>query len=277
MVSEKQRPPGVRRLLAVGSGKGGVGKTTIAVNLAFALRRLGLSIGLFDADVYGPNVQILFGEIGHPRRAPLRGSTVQGDALRMIPLGRKDTEPYIPPVRKFGIEVLSLGFWFDGSEAVDDAGPTIGQMVRQTILDTRWSQLDVLIVDLPPGTGEPQHTLLATVSVDAAVLVSTGHALSEADVRRAERHFEEHGVALAGYVTNMTHAVCPECGSRIQLFESSGREMSGIPRLGDVPMSPALGRPLDHRHPLTDVDPSGLVADALLDLGRAVRSALFDE
>lgn len=277
METEKQRPTGVRKLLAVGSGKGGVGKTTIAVNLAFALRRLGFSVGLFDADVYGPNVQILFGEVGDPRRAPIQGETGQGDALRMIPIGRKDPEPYIRPIRKFGVEVVSLGFWFGASEAVGDAGPTIGQMARQTLLDTRWSNPDVLIVDFPPGTGEPHHTLLSAVSLDAALLVSTGHTLSVADVRRSAHHFENHDVPLIGYVTNMTHAVCPQCGSRMQLFESSGTEMNGIHRLGDVPMSAVLGRPLDHRHPLTDVEPSGPVADALLDLAHSVGSALFDE
>lgn len=258
---EARRPLGVHRVLAIASGKGGVGKSTVTVNLALALRRLGLAVGVFDADVYGPNVNVLIGEPGDPRRAPL----CAGD-LRMIPIGRRNDEPYIVPKRKFGIEFLSFGFWFRDSEAVEDQGETVGHMVRQTILDTRWPALDVLLIDMPPGTGEPQQTMMKTLKIDAVVLVDTGHSLSVADVRRAATLFESHEIPVLGSVTNMTYAVCPRCGERVQLFDVADQQTRGsVEALGELPLDPALGRPLDPRHPLTEKNPSGPIADALLE------------
>ncbi len=188
--------PGVRNLIAVGSGKGGVGKTTVAVNLAIALARLGHKVGLLDADVYGPNVPLMMG-INQP--PPAVGERIQ-------------------PLNNYGVKLMSMGFLSPGDKPLVWRGPMLHSVIQQFLRGVDWGELDYLVIDLPPGTGDVQLSLIQTAPVTGAVVVTTPSDVSLEDARKAVRMFEQVKVPILGIVENMSYLICPHCEERIDVF-----------------------------------------------------------
>ena len=224
--------PGVRNLIAVGSGKGGVGKTTVSVNLAIALSQLGHKTGLLDADVYGPNVPLMMG---------IR-DTPSANADRIIPL------------QQHGIELMSMGFLNPGDKPLIWRGPMLNSVIQQFLRGVEWGNLDYLIIDLPPGTGDVQLTLIQTAPVTGAIVVTTPSEVSLEDARKAVQMFRQVRVNVLGIVENMSYMVVPGTDQRIDVFGQGGgqrtAEAMGIPYLGELPLDPAIriggdtGRPV---------------------------------
>ena len=243
-----ERIPGVARTLVVASGKGGVGKTTVTVNLALALALSGARVGLFDADIYGPNVPLMLGV----RRQVSAGAG-------MVPIARAQREPYIPPLERYGLKVMSIGLLVAEGEAVMPDPHDAGRIVTQTLRDVAWGELDYLLVDLPPGTGEPQHSLLRAFVVDGAVVVTTPQDLSLLDASRSLGMFHQAGVPILGAIENMSYLRCPHCGERIEVFHRSERawaiEHESVEVLGRVPMDIGISRGIDAGHPLLQTTP----------------------
>jgi ATP-binding protein involved in chromosome partitioning len=234
------RIPGVTHTLAVASGKGGVGKTTVAVNLALALAQTGLSVGLFDADLYGPNVPLM---LGVQRKKSIRG---------WVPVVRADRVPYIKPLERFGLKVMSIGFVMGDNDAVVPDPVYAGHIIRQTLQDTMWGALDYLLVDFPPGSGEPQQTLLRTIHLDGALIVTTPQDLSLMDASRSLGLFRQMGVTVLGAVENMSYLTCPHCGEAVEVFHRSERrwaiESQSIDLLARIPISHTLSRGIGSDH-----------------------------
>lgn len=237
----------VAHVIAVASGKGGVGKTTVAVNLALALARDGARVGLFDADLYGPNVPLM---LGVHRRESAKG---------MVPVYRADPTPYIQPLERFGLKVMSMGFVIGDDDTVTSSPLIAGRVIRQTLQDVVWGELDFLLLDLPPGTGEPQQTLLRTVHLDGVLIVTTPQDLSLMDAGRSLGQFREARVPVLGVIENMSYLTCPHCGKPVQVFHRSKREWTiedrQVPLLGRVPMDLAISRGIDAGHPLMQAAP----------------------
>ena len=218
-LGEKLAVPGVRNIVAVSSGKGGVGKSTVAVNLAVSLARDGARVGLLDADVYGPNVPLM---LGASRERP----SINVNKL--------------VPIEAHGVRLMSMAVLKPGDEPMIVRGPILHGLVRQFLQDVEWGELDYLIVDMPPGTGDVQLSLAQLVPVQGAVLVTTPQEVALADVRRALRMFETVNVPVLGVVENMSYFVAPDTGTRYNIFgEGGGRRLSeeyGVPYLGEVPL-----------------------------------------
>jgi ATP-binding protein involved in chromosome partitioning len=214
---------GVKNLVAVASGKGGVGKTTVAVNLAIALKRIGASVGLLDADVYGPNVPVMLGTNEQPRAIDDRT---------------------IVPVEAYGVKMISMGLLNPGDKPLIWRGPMLHSVMQQFLRSVRWGQLDYLIVDLPPGTGDVQLSLIQSVSVTGAVLVTTPSIVALADVRKAVEMFRQVNVDILGVVENMSYFSCPHCHKRIDVFgHGEGERMArefGISFLGEIEIDPQI-------------------------------------
>ena len=201
-IEGKQSVPGVANIIAVSSGKGGVGKSTVAVNLAVALSCFGARVGLLDTDVYGPNVPIMMGLSQEP--------VVKAQRLQ--------------PLEAYGVKVMSLGFLNPGDRPVVWRGPMLHTAVRQFLYDVEWGVLDYLVVDMPPGTGDAQLSLAQLVPVQGAVLVTTPQAVALADVRKAFRMFEQVKVPILGIVENMSYFICPNCSEKHEIFGARGGE-----------------------------------------------------
>jgi ATP-binding protein involved in chromosome partitioning len=225
--------PDIGAIVAIGSGKGGVGKTTIAVNLAMALSRMGHTVGLLDADVYGPNIPLMTGATGQPR--------IVGQNM-------------IEPLDVRGVKVLSVGLLNPGDKPLIWRGPMLHQIIRQFLQQVEWGKLDYLIIDLPPGTGDVAISLIQTVPLTGAVVVSTPSDVSLQDARKAIEMFRQVKVDILGLVENMSHFVCPHCHHEIDIFSKGGGERTaaqfGIPFLGHVELDPKIrlggdsGRPV---------------------------------
>jgi ATP-binding protein involved in chromosome partitioning len=261
-----RRVAGARRLLAVASGKGGVGKTTVTVNLALALAQSGARVGVFDADIYGPNVPLM---LGVRRREPARG---------MMPVARADPQPYIPPLVRYGLQMMSIGLLVPEHAPVAPDPRFAGLIVSRTLQDVLWEGLDYLLIDLPPGTGEPQQSLVQQVTVDAAVLVTTPQDLSLLDVGRSLALFQKAGVPILGVIENMSYMICPHCGERIDVFGHSERPWAvteaGLPTLGQIPMDPRISRGIDSGHPLVQATPGASEAEVFRAIARQVAAGL---
>ncbi len=225
--------PGVDAIIAVGSGKGGVGKTTLAVNLAVALARMGHKVGLLDADVYGPNVPLMLGVNSQPR---------------MIGENR------IEPIEAFGLKVISVGFLNPGDKPIIWRGPMLHQIVRQFLGLVDWGHLDYMVVDLPPGTGDVALSLVQTVPLTGAVVVSTPSDVSLQDARKAIEMFRQMKVDLVGVAENMSYFVCPHCQHEIDIFSRGGAERTahqfGVPFLGSIALDPEVRRAGDTGKPV---------------------------
>lgn len=263
-----ERLRGVRHVIVVASGKGGVGKTTVAVNLAFALARLGARAGLFDADLYGPNVPLM---LGLRRRRPANAA---------VPIARAGHEPYITPVERYGLQVMSIGFLVADADAVLPDPRFAGRLVVQTLRDVAWRDLDYLLLDLPPGTGDPQQSLLAQIAIDGVVLVTTPQDLSLLDAGRSLAAFRNAGIPVLGVVENMSYLDCPHCGERIDIFHRTPRDWAieaEAPLLGRIPIGPAISRGIDTGHPLMEGSAESAEAAVFLEIARAVSTRLAEE
>jgi len=222
-LQDKAPITGVKNLVAVASGKGGVGKTTVAVNLAIALKNMGHSVGLLDADVYGPNVPVMLGTNEQPRAVD---------------------ERTIIPVEAYGLKMISMGLLNPGDKPLVWRGPMLHSVIQQFLRSTQWGALDYLIVDLPPGTGDVQLTLIQSVSVTGAVVVTTPSIVALADVRKAIEMFRQVNVEILGVVENMSYFNCPHCKGRIDVFgHGEGQHMAksfGVPFLGEIEIDPQI-------------------------------------
>jgi ATP-binding protein involved in chromosome partitioning len=254
----------VSHVLAIASGKGGVGKTTVAVNLALALYQGCLRIGLFDADLYGPNVPLMLGI----QRQPLTTKPLN------IPVARTDRVPYIPPLERFGLKVMSLGLALGEIDTVVADARLAGRMLRQTLQDVVWGDLDILLLDFPPGTGEPQQTLLHTISIDGVLMVTTPQDLSLMDTSRSLGLFQRAGVPILGVIENMSSLTCPHCGEAIEVFSRSARQWTvgdqALAQLGSIPMATTISRGIDAGHPLMQAAPDAPEAIAFRQIAAEV-------
>lgn len=243
--------PGVSHVIAVASGKGGVGKSTTAVNLAIALARSGKAVGLLDADIYGPNVPVMMGSKEQPQMDETRGML---------------------PVERFGVKYISLGLIAGDGVPIVWRGPMLAKMLTQFLNDVAWAPLDVLVIDLPPGTGDVQLTLAQSVAISGAVIVTTPQEIALEDVRRGIRMFETVDVPVLGVLENMSYYICPSCDKKHAIFaEGGGRKTAEhfqVPFLGEVPLSPALREASDTGHPI--VDPSQPMAAVFDEIARNV-------
>src|SRR6195952_272297 len=214
--------PGVSNLIAVGSGKGGVGKTTVAVNLAVALSQTGFKVGLLDADVYGPNVPLMMGTNQTPGA-----------------IGER-----IQPLEKYGVKLMSMGFLNPGDKPLVWRGPMLHSVIQQFLRGVDWGELDYLVIDLPPGTGDVQLSLMQTAPVTGAVVVTTPSAVSLEDARKAVHMFQQVKVPVLGIVENMSYLQCPHCNERIDVFSTGGGGRMGADKggalLGAAPLSPQV-------------------------------------
>jgi ATP-binding protein involved in chromosome partitioning len=262
MLGSRLHLSGVSHVLAVASGKGGVGKTTVAVNLALALRQAGRRVGLYDADLYGPNVPLMLGV--------RRKQTVDG----WIPVYRAGIDPYIQPLERFGLRVMSIGFVMSDADAIAPDPRVAGDIIRQTLQDVIWDDLDFLLIDLPPGTGEPQQTLLRTLYIDGVLIVTTPQDLSLMDASRSLGLFRRADVPILGVIENMSYLNCPHCGKPVQVFHRSERawgvQDEGLPLLGRVPMDVAISRGIDAGHPLVQAVPDSPQALAFREIASRV-------
>lgn len=252
-VPSPQPLPGVSNIIAVGSGKGGVGKTTLSVNLALALAKLGHKVGLLDADVYGPNVPLMLGTNAQPKAV---------------------SNERIEPILAHGLKVISVGFLNPGDKPIIWRGPMLHQIIRQFLNSVEWGQLDYLVIDLPPGTGDVALSLIQTVPLTGAVVVSTPSDVSLQDGRKAIEMFRQMKVDLVGMVENMSYFVCPYCKHEIDIFSRGGAERTaqqfGVAFLGAIQLDPELRRAGDTGKPAVLEGENSPHAKSLYDFARKV-------
>ena len=245
--------PGVDAIIAVGSGKGGVGKTTLSVNLAIALAKMGLKVGLLDADVYGPNVPLMMGSSRQPTVLP-----------------NNQIEPNVA----HGVKVISVGFISPGDKPLVMRGPMLHQIIRQFLQQVNWGELDYLIVDLPPGTGDVAISLVQTVPLTGAVIVSTPSDVSLEDARKALEMFAQVNVEVLGIVENMSHFTCPHCHNEIDIFSRGGAERTAkqfnVPFLGAIELVPAIREGGDRGLPVALAGPKSPQAAAFYAIAEKV-------
>ncbi len=249
--------PGVAHIIAVASGKGGVGKSTTACNLALALAASGLRVGVLDADIYGPSMPKLFGLAGKPR-------VIEGRTLA--------------PLEGYGIKVMSIGFMVEADSAMIWRGPMVMSAITQMLREVAWGDLDVLVVDMPPGTGDAQLTLAQGVPLAGAVIVSTPQDLALIDARRGVAMFRRVHVPILGLIENMATFVCPHCGGTSDIFGHGGAraeaERLGVPFLGEVPLTMAIRETSDAGRPVVASDPEGPAAQVYRRIAAALHATL---
>ncbi len=249
---------GVKHIIAVASGKGGVGKSTVACNLAVGLAKLGLKIGVLDADLFGPSMPKLFGLSAKPDVAP--------DSQKLVPL------------EAYGVKVMSIGFLIDEGAPVVWRGPMVMSALTQLLREVAWGDLDVLVVDMPPGTGDTQLTMAQNVPLSGAVIVSTPQDLALIDARRGIAMFKQVQVPLLGIVENMSYFLCPHCGGRTEVFSHAGAqreaEKLGVPFLGEVPLDIAIRVNSDEGRPVVAYLADSAHAGAFLEIARRVAETL---
>jgi ATP-binding protein involved in chromosome partitioning len=251
--------PGVKSLIAVASGKGGVGKTTVAVNLAIALHRLGAKVGLLDADVYGPNVPLMLGT----EEAPTALS-----------------ERQIVPVEAHGLKIISMGLLAPGDKPMIWRGPMLHSVMQQFLRNVMWGELDYLITDLPPGTGDVQLSLIQTVALTGAVVVTTPSVVALADVRKAIEMFRQVNVDILGVVENMSSFACPHCGQSVDVFgHGEGRRVAeayGVPLLGEIEIDPRIRVGGDTGAPVASLGEDAPGARSIYAMARAVAARVAE-
>ena len=254
---QKSMVPGVKSIIAVASGKGGVGKSTTAVNLALALAASGKKIGLMDADIYGPSMPRMMGITGKP-------SSPDGKTL--------------DPMQRFGLNVMSIGFMVDEETPMIWRGPMVQSALSQMLRDVNWGELDILVVDMPPGTGDAQLTMAQQVPLAGAVIVSTPQDIALLDARKGLRMFQKVDVPVLGIVENMSFFSCPHCGERTEVFGHGGAraeaERLGAPFLGEVPLHLAIRETSDAGSPIVVSDPESPHAQAYLEIAGKVLAQL---
>jgi ATP-binding protein involved in chromosome partitioning len=248
--------PGVGNIIAVASGKGGVGKSTTAVNIALGLQARGLKVGVLDADIYGPSMPRLLGIKGRPQQ-------LAGDKLA--------------PMEAYGLKVMSMGFLVDEETPMIWRGPMVMSALSQMLKDVAWGELDVLVVDMPPGTGDAQLTMAQQVPLAGAIIVSTPQDLALIDARKGLNMFRKVDVPVLGIVENMSTFICPHCGSATDIFAHGGAQSEakrlGVPFLGEVPLTVAIRETSDAGKPVVASDPKSPAAEAY----RAIANAAWSE
>jgi ATP-binding protein involved in chromosome partitioning len=251
-----QQQPELGRILAISSGKGGVGKSTVSANLAAALARAGHRVGLMDADIYGPNIPRMFGVDQRPE----------------VQSGR------IQPLQAHGVKLMSLGFIVERDAPAIWRGPIIMKIIQQFLRDVEWGELDYFLVDLPPGTGDAQLSLAQTITLHGAVIVTTPQEMAVGDSLRGAKMFERVGVRVLGVVENMSYYVCPHCGERSEVFRAGGghrlAEELGVPLLGQVPLQAGMPDLADTGSPIVVAEPDSPAAKALIDVAARVAASL---
>jgi ATP-binding protein involved in chromosome partitioning len=256
-MSKQSEIPGIAAVIAVASGKGGVGKSTTALNLALGLRDLGLRVGLLDADIYGPSV---------PRLTGIREKPLLNDEKKMI------------PIMRFGLAIMSIGFLVEEDTAMIWRGPMVMSAITQMLRDVAWGTLDILVVDMPPGTGDAQLTLAQNVPLKGAVIISTPQDLSLIDARRGLAMFKKVNVPVLGIVENMSYFQCPHCGTRSDIFGHGGArheaERLGVPFLGEIPLHMSIRATSDSGTPVVESEPDGPYAAIYRAIGAKVRDQL---
>jgi len=249
--------PGVAAIIAVASGKGGVGKSTVAINLALGLRDLGLKVGLLDADIYGPSVPRLSGVHGKPE-------LVDGRIMQ--------------PLENFGLQLMSIGFMVEETTPMIWRGPMVMSAISQMLREVKWGPLDVLVVDMPPGTGDAQLTMAQQVNLTGAVIVSTPQDLALIDARRGVAMFQRVNVPILGVVENMSYFLCPHCGERSDIFGHGGArdeaKKLNVPFLGEIPLNMRIREMSDAGVPILVSDPESPLADIYRGIAREVRAAM---
>jgi len=241
--------PGIKNFIAVGSGKGGVGKSTVSANIAAGLAKAGARVGLLDADVYGPSVPLLYGV---PRRAFLEEMQLRADQCK------PGETPELRPYLKHGVQTMSLGYLVDPDQAAIWRGPMVHGALQQLLRDVKWGELDYLIIDMPPGTGDAQLTLAQVIQLAGAVVVCTPQPVAIADARKAKQMFDKTRTAVLGVVENMTGPIFGEGGAKDEAEEWGVPFFGGLPLTADVRESGDQGVPV-----LAQDDPQGPLADAL--------------
>src|SRR6266545_54039 len=248
--------PAVKNIIAVASGKGGVGKSTTAVNLALALASEGASVGVLDADIYGPSQPTMLGIAGRPESKD--GKTLE-------------------PLEAYGLQAMSIGFLIDPDTPMVWRGPMVTQALEQLLKDTNWRDLDYLIVDMPPGTGDIQLTLCQKVPVTGAVIVTTPQDIALMDARKGLKMFEKVGVPIVGVVENMSIHICSKCGHAEHIFGEGGAKRMcadyNVPFLGELPLDIRIREQADSGRPTVIADPDGKIADIYREIAR--RTAVF--
>jgi ATP-binding protein involved in chromosome partitioning len=257
--ADKVQPgiPGVDAVIAVASGKGGVGKSTTAVNLALGLRDLGLKVGMLDADIYGPSLPKLLAIKEKPQ-------TIGGTRLK--------------PIERYGLTVMSIGFLIDEDTPMIWRGPMVMSAITQMLREVEWGKLDVMVVDMPPGTGDAQLTMAQQVPLKGAVIVSTPQDLALIDARRGVAMFKRVNVPVLGVVENMSYFLCPSCGTRSDIFGHGGArheaERLGVPFLGEVPLHMSIREKSDAGLPVVATEPDGEHARIYRDIATKVLAQL---
>jgi ATP-binding protein involved in chromosome partitioning len=243
----------VETIIAVGSGKGGVGKTTLAVNLAIALSKLGHKVGLLDADVYGPNVPLMLGTSAQPKVL---------------------ADNHIEPLQVHGLKVISVGFLNPGDKPLIWRGPMLHSIIRQFLGPVEWGQLEYLVVDLPPGTGDVALSLIQTVPLTGAIVVSTPSDVALQDARKAIEMFRQMKVDVVGMVENMSYFICPHCHQQTDIFSRGGAEKTaaqfGVAYLGEIQLDPSIREAGDSGQPAVLKGENSTPAKSLYDFARKV-------
>ena len=249
--------PGVKTIIAVASGKGGVGKSTTSANLALALRNLGQRVAVLDADIYGPSMPRLFGLKQKPE-------VIEGKTMR--------------PLEAFGLKIMSIGFLVEEETPMIWRGPMVMSAITQMLREVAWGEVDVMIVDMPPGTGDAQLTMAQSVPLAGSVIVSTPQDLALIDARRGIAMFRRTEVPILGIVENMSTFVCPHCGTRTDIFSHGGAqheaERLGVPYLGEVPLALPIRETSDAGRPIVVADPQGPHAQAYMEIARRLMATL---
>ena len=249
--------PGVRTIIAVASGKGGVGKSTTSANLALALRNLGQRVAVLDADIYGPSMPRLFGLKQKPE-------VIEGKTMR--------------PLEAFGLKIMSIGFLVEEETPMIWRGPMVMSAITQMLRDVAWGDVDIMIVDMPPGTGDAQLTMAQSVPLAGSVIVSTPQDLALIDARRGIAMFRRTEVPILGIVENMSTFVCPHCGTQTDIFSHGGArheaERLGVPYLGEVPLALPIRETSDAGRPIVVADPEGPHAKAYMDIAQRLLATL---
>ena len=252
--------PGVKNIIAIASGKGGVGKSTTAVNLALALVAEGATVGLLDADIYGPSQPQMLGIDGRPESLDGKG---------------------LEPMEAHGLQAMSIGFLIDPETPMVWRGPMVTQALQQLLNDTRWRDLDYLVVDLPPGTGDIQLTLAQQVPVTGAIIVTTPQDIALLDARKGLKMFEKVGIPILGIVENMSLHICTKCGHEEHIFGSGGGDRMAhdydVPMLGSLPLDIKIRQQVDSGRPTVVADPNGRVAEIYRDIARRVAIKVADQ